>query len=121
MYKLLEIEIYGPFGSLYELQIDFFNKIAKYKRQEAMFVDPEIFNINLDDSKLNNFMGKLDQYKLLDWKEEYSHPSMKKGYKWEMRIVYGEISKQSSGLVEVPENWDNLCKQVTILLGTKFG
>lgn len=121
MYKLLEIAVYGPFGSVYEAKVDFFNKKAEYKKQDAMFVDEKKFDVELDDLKLKNFTEKLDGYRLLDWDEKYEHPSIKKGYKWELRLVHGQSRKQSSGLVEVPVEWDNLCKELTILLGTKFG
>lgn len=120
MYKILEVEVFGPFGSIYEVNVDFESKKAIYKRQEAMFLDVEKFNINLDEIKLNDFAAKLDKYKIYDWQDFYKDPNLDKGYKWGVKLLTSETNKVSKGIVTVPEDWDNLCKDLTALLGKKF-
>lgn len=120
MYKILEIKINGPFGSNYDLFVDFKDKKAIYKKQDAMFLDMESFNINIKDEELEQFIAKLDQYEILSWKDEYKNPDFSSGYKWNLFLVQGDAEKKVEGLVQVPDDWDELCKAITILIGRKF-
>lgn len=120
MYKTLEVEVFGPFGSVYELKIDFVGKNAAYKKQDAMFVDVERYNVELSSEQLENFAVKLDEYNIMDWEEMYTDPNLAKGYRWEVRLVHNETQKQSSGVVAVPTEWDAMCKQISQLLGRRF-
>ncbi|MDO4813478.1 MAG: hypothetical protein Q3988_00130 [Gemella sp.] len=121
MYKKLEIMVNGPFGSVYDVKVDFVNKNAIYKKQDAMFLDLEKFSIDLRNEQLTEFTAKLDEYHVINWDSEYRDPNLAAGYRWQLRLVSNTSEKHSSGIVAVPEEWDKLCKQLTILLGKKFG
>lgn len=121
MYKKLEVVVNGPFGSIYDVKIDFINKNAIYKKQDAMFLDLEKVSVDLKMENLTEFISKLDEFRVLDWDTEYRDPNLAAGYRWQLRVVTSTTDKQSSGIVAVPEEWDKLCKQLSILLGKKFG
>lgn len=121
MYKRLEVLINGPFASLYDVKIDFENKVAVYTKQDAIFLGEETFDISLGSENLGLFKEKLEEYNISSWKDEYTDLNFKTGYKWEIKLVSRDFEKQSKGLVAVPDEWDNMCKQISLLLGRKFG
>lgn len=120
MYKKLEIVMTGAFGSLYDLSVDFVNKKAHYEKQDAMFLDLEVYDIELSDEKIDLFSKKLDEYGMKFWDNDYRNPDFADGSKWLLNAEYDNIRKEIKGANAYPEQWDNLCKDISFLIGKRF-
>ncbi|MFR2886615.1 MAG: hypothetical protein ACLTDM_00285 [Clostridium butyricum] len=108
----------GYFGGYKTFEIDFINKKV-YFGTSVYEVDKKLIK-KIYDKDIREFIEKLKQVNLLNWKKKYINNDILDGTQWNIIINVNGRKRDNYGSNSYPKEWEMFCELISRFIGRKF-
>lgn len=117
----LETQVGGFMGRSFNVDIDFVEKKARYTSFQQGFSEEENKVIPLTESELKEFVFKLYELNVRNWKKHYKPKQMiMDGTGWSVKLITDKGEFESEGDNAYPRAWNKFCKSIEVLIKEDF-